>query len=529
MTPARILLVLSLFSAPSLNAQVWWSSDYAHRRLISVTTGPALPDKGYQGYTARLAGFDTAALVAAGELQADCDDLRLVYWDGSSSVEIAAHVIGCATASTDLRFALQFAHAADSTDTSYALYYGNPAATAPPPLTPTNVYLWFDDASADRLADYDAGRTDAWHGSGWQDSFSHNAAGYYQFDTDDNFTDSIRIPVDERDVYAEAEFFHTGCYNLNMTTGLIVRGIIDSGSRGSETASHYYATNRGHNATGGCDSGGYAEDGDIVKSFRTTVAVDGVNPPAIVEDQWRRQGLFAWSVNPTRLAFFDADDSSAWGALGYPEASALHVAGDDAADFEGRGFAGVISAQDRARLRHLLVRRYVGPEPVLTLGPVESEAVQLVTSQLVTTFSDPITGMSLPKSIPGSVQTFSIQTLNPGNRPADADSVVLTIALDARVALRVADFDAGVAGPVQFTDGEGAEASGLTYNFIGLGSLVDDLAFSTDGVNFDYTPLPDGFGVDVNVTHLRISPKGVFLSAGGADPVFTLRYKTLVP
>ena len=39
-----------------------------------------------------------------------------------------------------------------------------------------------------------------------------------------------RRAIDERDVYAEAEFFHTGCYQLNITTGMIVRGIIASGT-----------------------------------------------------------------------------------------------------------------------------------------------------------------------------------------------------------------------------------------------------------------------------------------------------------
>ncbi|MEM1377838.1 MAG: hypothetical protein AAGG69_10670, partial [Pseudomonadota bacterium] len=265
-------------------AQTWWDTDYAARVAVTVATSADNPDKGYNGYTARLDGLDTAALIASGELQADCDDLRLVYWDGATNTEIPRHLIGCNSANSDIRFAIQTSQAPSTADSGYTLYYNNPSAGTPPTVTPTNVYLWYDDASENRIASYDQGRGDPWHGTGWQDSFAYNAAGYYTFDTGDNFTDSFRRPVDERDVYVEAEFFHTGCYPLNMTSGPVARGIIASGANGSEQSNHYYAGQRGHNSACG---GGYSNDGDIVEGQRTTTAVDGPNPPAIATNAWR--------------------------------------------------------------------------------------------------------------------------------------------------------------------------------------------------------------------------------------------------
>jgi len=347
----------------------WWDADYGFRRQITLSTGPNDPDKGYAGYTARIPAFDTGALVAAGKLQADCDDLRVVRFDGASWSEVDRHVLGCDATATDIRFMLQADIAPSSSDTSYFLYYGNPSAGAPAPLGTGNVYLWYDDATVDRSGSYVRGRVDPWHGSGWDDSLVWNPAGYYVYDNGDNFTSGYRRALDERDVYVEAEFFHTGCYPVNMTSGVLVRGIVDSGSGGSEQSDHYYASNRGHQDA--CGSG-YAEDGDIFETDRTVAAVDGPNPPAIAVGQWRKQALAAWQVNPTELKFWDAD--AGWAAPGWPGAGELLASGSDADDYEGRGFVALMTAQDQARVRNMLVRRYVEPEPTLSVGAEEVDA-----------------------------------------------------------------------------------------------------------------------------------------------------------
>ena len=47
--------------------------------------------------------------------------------------------------------------------------------------------------------------------------------------------------------------------------------------------------------------------------------------------------------------------------------------GSDASDYQGRGFAGVMTAQDIGRFRNLVIRRYVEPEPTVT---IESEELK---------------------------------------------------------------------------------------------------------------------------------------------------------
>lgn len=339
-------------------------NDYAYIEQLLVTTGPTGPDKRYNGYTVRLANYDTQSLISSGRLQADCDDLRVVRDNSGTLVEVDRHLIDCNSSSSDIRFMLQADITDSTTDTSYYLYYGNPSAGSPDPVTTTNVYRWYDDAAIDRSGDYTRGRVDAWHGDGWDNSLSWNAAGYYTYDNGDNFSSGYRIAVDERDALIEAEFYHTACYPNNMTSGVMLRGIIDSGSGGSESSSHYYSTNRGHNAS--CD-GGYSEDGDIIKSTRTTIAVDGSNLAAIATYQWRKMALSAWGINATTLNYWDND--SGWPALGWPDAGSLHISGQDS-DYDGRGFAAIMTVQDRARLRNIVVRRFVDPEPTVVTIPL---------------------------------------------------------------------------------------------------------------------------------------------------------------
>jgi len=83
-------------------------------------------------------------------------------------------------------------------------------------------------------------------------------------------------------------------------------------------------------------------------------------------------------------------------------------------------------------------------------------------------------------------------------------------------------------GPIAFING--ATPSGLTYTYSGLANAADDVAFSNNnGTSFDYSPTPDGDGLDANVTHVRINPKGTLGAAAGSDiPSFTLRLRVQV-
>ena len=511
---------------------LWWDTAYPKRFRVDVNTGAIAPDKGYDGYTVRIPALDTAALIAAGDMQADCSDLRLVYYDGFTWTELPRHVIGCDTAQTDIRFMLTADIAASGLDDNYYLYHDNPAPGPLPAVNETNVYLWYDDATLDRSGAYVRGRIDPWHGTGWDDSLRFRGNSY-RYDNGSNFSSGYRRNVDERDVYIEAEFRHDRCYAPNITTGLMVRGAITSGVAGSESSDNYYASNRSefpNQGTGrNCTPGGYAHDGSIVKNERSNVVVSATNPPDIARNRWRRQGLAAWSAAPTNLAFWDEDDTGSWSALGYPAAANLQVAGTDGVnDNTNRGFAAVMTAQERGRLRNILIRRYVGDEPLLVLTPEILSPILALTKSALTVF-DPVNNTLNAKAIPGAWVEYTLTAINSGAGSSDPDSVLVTEPLPATVSLFVGDLGAGGNGPVEFTDGAGSSASGLTYSFGGLADATDSLEFSIDVINFDYVPSPDSDGFDPAVRYVRVNPGGSFAAAdSGVTREFSLRFRVRV-
>jgi len=526
LSAAMIVAGFSTVNSASAATTLWWDTDYADRFEVDVTTGANVPDKGYVGYTARIVTLDTQALIAAGDMQADCSDLRMTYYNGVSWQELPRHVLNCNTATTDIRFALVVDIAASSNDDNYYLYYNFSSPAALPGMTTTNVYLWFDDASIDRSGSYIRGRVDPWHGNNWDNSLAWNAGGYYTYDTGNDNTSGYRRDIDERDIYVEAEFYHTGCYPNNITSGLLARGIVQSGNLGSEQANHYYASNRGQYP--GCDVTGYAEDGDIVSGNRQTTAINGANPGAVVANQWRRQGLAIWLINPTNGSYWDENISANWAALGYPSGANLQVNGTDNPDDEGRGFAAFMTAQDQARIRNILMRRYIDPEPVLTLTLQSQPPALLMQKDLLTVF-DPVSITTNPKAIPGGWIDYTITASNSGKGDVDSESLVVTDPIAVNVDLFVGDLGVPGSGPVEFMDGAGVASSGLTYVYGGLADLTDDVDFSTDGVDYTFVPTPDVDGFDAAVRYIRINPTGTFLGRSTATPTtFDLRFRVRV-
>lgn len=376
----------------------WWNSAYRYRQQITVETGGDSPVNGYDGYTVRSISLNTNELVTSGKTQSDCDDIRIVYDNGSSLQELDRHIVNCGATQTDIRFQLQSDILADASDSNYYLYYGNTIAESPPESL-DQVYLWYDSAGVGSLGNYVLGRADAWHGTGYS-PWSYNLSGYYAVDTGDNFTGSMRIPILEQDAYIEAEFYHTGCYENNMTSGLLAR-YVGSGSGGSENSSQYYATNRGENPTCG---GGYGEDGDIVKGDRTATVVNGINPVPISTFQWRKQAFAVWGAENTNLTFWDVNDTASFGNAGWSSVSANTV-GVDTNGIAASGQWGIIAAQDAVRVRNILLRRYTNPEPVLRFGQEERGASYPTYGPAI----EPNTSLAVPTSSIGAWTSFAEQ------------------------------------------------------------------------------------------------------------------------
>ena len=147
-SPALVLFVtFHLFAHTTVEAATpagqWWDATYSYRQKITVTTGATAPVNRYNGYTT-LRTMDTAALVAASKMQADCDDLRVLWWNGTGWAELDRDLSGCNTASTQVWFKLQADVADSASDDNYYIYYGN--ATVPAgPANKNNVYVYYDD------------------------------------------------------------------------------------------------------------------------------------------------------------------------------------------------------------------------------------------------------------------------------------------------------------------------------------------------------------------------------------------------
>ena len=91
----------------------------------------------------------------------------------------------------------------------------------------------------------------------------------------------------------------------------------------------------------------------------------------------------------------------------------------------------------------------------------------------------------------------------------------------------VSDFD-GISGQGPVMEQPSVPSSSLSYSFEALNSQTDDIEFSdNNGLNFNYSPVPDSEGTDKNVTHFRINPKGSFLPPSGIETAtqFTLKFR----
>jgi hypothetical protein len=121
-------------------ASSWYSADFRYKMPVSLKNLSETAS-----VTATASGqvtLDTASLVAAGKLQADCDDLRVAYAaTGSGTLrselprtyQLASGATDCSDSpATTITFPIQSTLWLDGgTDTGYELYYGNPEAAAP--------------------------------------------------------------------------------------------------------------------------------------------------------------------------------------------------------------------------------------------------------------------------------------------------------------------------------------------------------------------------------------------------------------
>jgi len=242
---------------------------------------------------------------------------------------------------------------------------------------------------------------------------------------------------------------------------------------------------------------------------------------------------FASSVSGTHLPtityFLDADSDGAYTpTVDTPILAPVFLAPGDSLDMLvactiGAGAAGLATVVTTATS---------GFDPTVfdsVTDTVDALSPDIIVLKSAAVISDPVNGSSNPKAIPLAEVLYTVQVSNQGNGSADTDSVNIADSIPADSSLFVGDLSGTAgSGPVIFTDG--ATTSGLTYTFIDLDDLTDDLAFSSDsGSSYAYTPSPDVDGYDSAVTNIRVNPKGAFFAdTGSGTPGFQIRYKVRV-
>ncbi|HEX9894488.1 MAG TPA: LamG-like jellyroll fold domain-containing protein, partial [Gemmatimonadales bacterium] len=133
----------------------WWDCNYQYRQQLTVTAGSAAVPSGYSVQVS----FNHAALVSGGKSLASGNDIRVVFWNGLSWVELDRMLEpGSAwnNASTRLWLKTQAALGASASDTNYYIYYGNSGAGAPP-ANGNNVWTRYDG--------FETGNLTGWNGN----------------------------------------------------------------------------------------------------------------------------------------------------------------------------------------------------------------------------------------------------------------------------------------------------------------------------------------------------------------------------
>ncbi|MEW5767714.1 MAG: hypothetical protein AB1797_08835 [bacterium] len=122
----------------------WWDTSYSYRRQIEISIIASGIHELEAGYSCSV----TLDTTDGSRFQPDGDDLRVIYWNGSSNVELHRDVIGPNSTNTKVWFATQRSifnpAAGPGIDNNYYLYYGNPGASNPP-ANLNNVYIFGDD------------------------------------------------------------------------------------------------------------------------------------------------------------------------------------------------------------------------------------------------------------------------------------------------------------------------------------------------------------------------------------------------
>ncbi len=319
--------------SPPDGASDWWDLAWTHRRAIDVVAG----DNGTPARYSLSITFDHDTLVDTGEALASGDDVRIVRADGVEVERVLDSGSDWRSPTTTVWFAHEPA-LADNAAVRYYLYYGNPSAGAPPENA-SKVFLLadgFEGTLSQWFADASVGRTT---------SRAHSGTHAVRVPPQDQTGVGISaMDIDERDVVLDA------WWNLEVALGADV----SMGIR--ENATSVYFTDLQQ------IDAGQPSVWDISK-FESDTYTELVpappGAPGAADDTWTRVTIYAYRHSMA----LDID-----GQRYVPESGFATVD----ADLSGTVGMGAYLTTGDTFFDDVTLRRFVLPEPTVTLGPDET-------------------------------------------------------------------------------------------------------------------------------------------------------------
>ncbi|MGK0249015.1 MAG: putative repeat protein (TIGR01451 family) [Oleispira sp.] len=160
-----------------------------------------------------------------------------------------------------------------------------------------------------------------------------------------------------------------------------------------------------------------------------------------------------------------------------------------------------------------------------------TQLANISVAKFVEVFSDPIVGVNsvnkFSKALPGAILTYTINAQNAGPGIAEDNSIWISDVIPNKTHMLIKDFD-DIDGQGPVIEQPVNPNSGLSYQFITLDSDSDNIEFSNNnGDDFEYDPIPNGDGVDKNITHFRVNPTGSFQApvAGESTNQFSIKFR----
>ena len=190
-----ILICLATPTRASAPAGEWWSANYGLRKKITITAGSTNVPIGYSVSFSE----NTANLITNSKLRSDGKDWRVVYWNGSTWVQLDRWVDdiigdGWNSANTITWFKTQAGITAASFDDNYYVYYGYAGETLAAPAymsdsmgaDAASKVFWYADDFEEHAASTDP---DGWTDQGTEDFkvMLHGSEKWFQTQTSNNW------------------------------------------------------------------------------------------------------------------------------------------------------------------------------------------------------------------------------------------------------------------------------------------------------------------------------------------------------